>query len=151
MATKLCLRRERCDSSCMVQGPGEGDKKKLRPVLAELGMWVIDTADFCGMGVIKDPEGKSGWREYDWGSSDGVAHSKSHNRIAAWLPEDQVPLWAMDTRSARMRRDKVLIKDISGALRFLGGKRCGPLKNTPGTRCCTMSYEQRSTRGGYPQ
>jgi hypothetical protein len=30
------------------------------------------------------------------------------------------------------------VKDISGALKFLGGKRCGPLKNTD-TKCYTLS------------
>ena len=68
-----------------VYGPGEKDLKNLRPILAELGMWVINTTDFCGMG-IKDPKGKS-WHPYDWGSSDGVNHSKSHNIITAWLHE----------------------------------------------------------------
>jgi hypothetical protein len=41
----------------------------------------MDTTDFCGVG-IKDPKGKS-WHAYDWGSSDGVAHSKSHHRTMA--------------------------------------------------------------------
>jgi hypothetical protein len=125
MATKLCLRRERCDTPCVVQGPGEGDLlKKLRPVSAELGMWMTDTTDFCGMG-IKDPKGKS-WHEYDWGSDGGVAHSKSHNRTTVWLPEDQVPLWAMDIIRGQYGAWQKA-KDISGALRFLGGKRYGPL------------------------
>jgi hypothetical protein len=78
----------------VVYGPGEGDLKNLRPILAELGMWVIDTTDFCGMG-IKDPKGKS-WHACDWGSNDGVTHSKPHNRITAWLHEAQVPLFAME-------------------------------------------------------
>ena len=63
----------------VVYGPGEEDLKTLRPILAEMGMWVIDTTDFCGMG-IKDPKGKS-WHEYDWGSDDGVACAKTYNRI----------------------------------------------------------------------
>ena len=67
----------------VVYGPGEEDLKNLRPILAELGMWMIDTTDFCGMG-IKDPKGKS-WHAYDWGSNDGVNHSKSYNKITVWL------------------------------------------------------------------
>ena len=39
----------------VVYGPGEEDLKNLRPILAELGMWMIDTTDFCAM-VIKDPK-----------------------------------------------------------------------------------------------
>ena len=78
----------------VVYSPGEEDLKNLRPILAELGMWMINTTDFCGMG-INDPKGKS-WHAYDWGSSDGVTHSKSHNRITAWLHGAQVPLSAME-------------------------------------------------------
>ena len=77
----------------VVCGPGEEDLKNLRPILAELGMWVIDTTDFCGMG-IKDPKGKS-WHAYDWGSNDGVNHRKSHNKITVWLHGTQVPMVAM--------------------------------------------------------
>ena len=50
----------------VVYGPGEEDLKNLRPILAELGMWMIDTTDFCGMG-IKDPKGK-GWHAYTTGA-----------------------------------------------------------------------------------
>jgi hypothetical protein len=78
----------------VVHGPGEGDLKNLRPILAKLGLWMTDTTDFCGMD-IKDPQGKS-WHAYDWRSNDGVIHSKSHNRISVWLHEDQVPLSAME-------------------------------------------------------
>jgi hypothetical protein len=67
MVTKLCLRRAR--AVCIAAyGPGEEDLGKLRPILAELGMWAINTTDFCGMG-IKDPEGKI-WYAYDWGSNE---------------------------------------------------------------------------------
>ena len=45
----------------VVCGPGEEDLENLRPILAELGMWAINTTDFCGMG-IKDPKGKVGTR-----------------------------------------------------------------------------------------
>ena len=31
-----------------VYGPGEEDLKNLRPILAELGMWMINTTDFAG-------------------------------------------------------------------------------------------------------
>jgi hypothetical protein len=48
-----------------------------------------------GWACVKDPKGKS-WYEYDWGSNDGLACSKSYNRIPVWLPGDQVPLQAMD-------------------------------------------------------
>ena len=96
---------------------------------------MTDTTDFCGVG-IKDPQGKS-WHAYDWGSNDGVTHSKSHNRISVWLHEDQVPLSAMEiTRGPYEAWQKV--KDISGALKFLGGKRCAPSKST-GTKCYTLS------------
>jgi hypothetical protein len=53
-----------------VCGPGEEDLESLRPILAELGMWAINTTDFYGMG-IKDPKGKSR-HTCDWGSGDGV-------------------------------------------------------------------------------
>jgi hypothetical protein len=45
----------------------------LRAVMAmsELGMLVINTHDFCGMGT-KDPKGKQ-WHSCDWGSNDGVS------------------------------------------------------------------------------
>jgi hypothetical protein len=81
---------------------------------------MIDTTDFCGMG-IKDPNGKS-WHAYDWGSNDGVTHSKSHNKITVWLHEAQVPLSAMEiTRGPYKAWQKV--KDIPGASKFLGGKK----------------------------
>jgi hypothetical protein len=81
----------------VVYGPGEEDLKILRPILAEMGMWVIDTTDFCGMG-IKDPKGKS-WHEYDWGSTTGLLFGWQRTKChcGPWiLPE------------ARMRRGKRL-------------------------------------------
>jgi hypothetical protein len=62
-------------------------------------MRVINTTDFCGMG-INDPKGKS-WHAYDWGSSDGVNHSKSHNQISVWLHGAQVPKFAMEIKIKR--------------------------------------------------
>jgi hypothetical protein len=42
----------------VVYGPGGDDMASLRAVMgAELGMWVIDARDFCGVG-IKDPKEK---------------------------------------------------------------------------------------------
>jgi hypothetical protein len=35
----------------VVCGPGEDGLKGLRPILAELEIWVIGTSDFCGMGT----------------------------------------------------------------------------------------------------
>jgi hypothetical protein len=119
----------------VVCGPGEEDLKNLRPVLAELGMWVINTTDFCGMD-IKDPKGKS-WHAYDWGSNDGLNHSKSHNRIAVWLHGAQVPLYAMEIKRGPYKAWQK-VKDIPGALKFLGGKRSAP-KNSTGTKCYAMS------------
>jgi hypothetical protein len=77
-----------------VYDPGEEDLESLRPILAELGVWVVNTTDFCGMG-IKDPKGKS-WHTYDWGSSDGVPKNRTYNRVSIWVPEDQAPLRSMD-------------------------------------------------------
>jgi hypothetical protein len=50
----------------VVYGLGGGDMVNLRAIMAELGMWVISTRNFCGMG-IKDPKEKQ-WHTYDWGS-----------------------------------------------------------------------------------
>jgi hypothetical protein len=117
----------------VVYGPGEEDLKNLRPILAELGMWMINTTDVCGMG-INDPKGKS-WHAYDWGYNDGVNHSKSHNKITVCicLHEAQVPLFAMEIkRDPHKAWQKV--KDIPGVLKFFGGKSSAP-KNTTGTKC----------------
>jgi hypothetical protein len=90
-----------------------------------------------------DMKGKS-WHAYDWGSDDGVNHSKSHNKITAWLHEAQVPKVAMEIKRGPYKAWQK-VKDIPGALKFLGGKSSAP-KNTTGTKCYTMSYEQ-STSG----
>jgi hypothetical protein len=107
----------------VVYGPGEEDLKTLRPILAELGMWMIGTTDFCAMGT-KDPKGKS-WHAYDWGSNDGVNHSKSHNKISVWLHEDQVPKVAVEIKRGPYKAWQK-VKDTPGALKFLGGKSFAP-------------------------
>jgi hypothetical protein len=98
-------------------------------------MWMIDTTDFCGVG-IKDPKGKS-WHACDWGSNDGATHNKSHNMITVWLHGAQVPLFAMEIKRGPYKAWQK-VKDIPGALKFLGGKSCEPSKST-GTKCCTLS------------
>ena len=83
-------------------------------------MWVIDTTDFCGMG-IEDPNGKS-WHAYDWGSNDGVNHRKSNNKITVWLHETQLPMVAMKIK--RPIQSVAKSERHSGRGKILGRKTC---------------------------
>jgi hypothetical protein len=61
-------------------------------------MWVINTRDFCGVGV-KDQKGKQ-WHSHVCGSNDGWSiEIKSCRWANMWLPEGQAPLWNMEVTS----------------------------------------------------
>jgi hypothetical protein len=66
-----------------------------------------------------------------------VNHSKSHNKISVWLHEDQVPKVATEIKRDPYKAWQK-VKDIPGALKFLGGKSFAP-KDTTDIKCYTIS------------